>query len=298
MNRGNLMKKTDCIIVTYNPTEKFEENIKNILSQIRKLYIVDNNSSSKNIIKNLEKHPKIQVIYNENNIGLGAAQNIGIRESLKNNSDWILLFDDDTEIPHKYVESMLNEYKKIKDDKISILFPRIEHKNSKKKTLYVEYNKKIKIKTDIKENNTNILVGMASGSLIKSEVIKKIGLFKEDYFIEYIDYEFCLRNIKNGYLNLLVAEIQLNQRVGNTKDIKIGNIVVSPSWHNPIRLYYKLRNFIWLRKEYNKNFPEYMRYEILKNIWIIIRSMIFESDKILRIKYIQKGLKDGYNYKK
>lgn len=287
------MINIDCIIVTYNPTEKFEENIKNILTQVRKLYIIDNNSSYKKIIKGLEKNPKIEIIYNENNIGLGAAQNIGIRESLKNNSEWILLFDDDTEIPHEYVDVMLNEYKKVNNNNISILLPKIEHKNSKKKTIYIEYDKKLKVITNLKENNDKILIGMASGSLIKSEVIKKIGLFKEKYFIEYIDYEFCLRNVRNGYLNLLISKIQLNQRVGNTKDIKIGNIIISPSGHSPLRLYYKLRNFIWLFKEYHQDFPSYFSYEILKNIWITIRSIIFESRKSERIKNIIRGISEG-----
>lgn len=287
------MINIDCVIVTYNPTEKFNENIENILTQVRKLYIIDNNSSYKHIIKNLEKNPKIQVIYNENNLGLGAAQNVGIKEALKNNSDWILLFDDDTEIPNKYVDIMLGEYKKLKNDNISILLPKIKHKNSKKKTIYIEYDKKLKIRTNIKENNINVLVGMASGSLIKSEVIRKIGLFKEDYFIEYIDYEFCLRNIKNGYLNLLVSKIQLNQRVGNTKDIKIGKVIISPSGHNPERIFYKIRNFIWLGKEYKKIFPEYIIYELFKNIWIILRSLIFEKNKKARLKYIKKGVLQG-----
>lgn len=292
------MLNIDCIIVTYNPTEKFEENVESILNQVRKLYIIDNNSTHKKIIKELEKNPKIEVIYNENNLGLGAAQNIGIKKSLENNSEWVLLFDDDTEIPCKYIKDMFSEYKKFQNEKITILLPKIKHKNSNKKTIYIENDKGIKIKTNIENNNNKILVGMASGSLIKSEVIKKIGLFKEEYFIEYIDYEFCLRNIKNGYLNLLISKITLNQRVGNTKDIKIGGIIVSPSGHNPIRLYYKLRNFIWLQKEYSKIFPSYLRYEALKNIWIIIRSLVFEKDKFLRIKYIKKGLMDGFNHSK
>ena len=40
---------------------------------------------------------------------------------------------------------------------------------------------------------------MSSGMMIDLSKIKDIGFFKEEFFIDEVDLEFCYRAIKKGY---------------------------------------------------------------------------------------------------
>ncbi|END16895.1 putative rhamnosyltransferase domain protein, partial [Escherichia coli P0301867.8] len=40
---------------------------------------------------------------------------------------------------------------------------------------------------------------MSSGSLTKVDVFKKIGLFDEDLFIDYVDYEWGWRALEKNF---------------------------------------------------------------------------------------------------
>lgn len=101
------MKKTDMVMVTYSPEIKLlTKAIDSIISQVRKIYIVDN---TPNKFLELDKFTdsKIEVIYLNDNMGISYAQNIGIKKSLENKSDFIVLSDQDTIYPDNYIIDML-----------------------------------------------------------------------------------------------------------------------------------------------------------------------------------------------
>lgn len=40
---------------------------------------------------------------------------------------------------------------------------------------------------------------MQSANLVNVEVYKKLGKYREEYFIDCVDYEYCLRARENQY---------------------------------------------------------------------------------------------------
>jgi rhamnosyltransferase len=67
---------------------------------------------------------------------------------------------------------------------------------------------------------------------------------------------------------------------------------VYPPNHKPFRWYYKIRNFFYLKDEYQSDFPEYFANE-KKNIRNnIFKIFLFEDYKFQKVKFIIKGFFD------
>ena len=107
------------IIVTYNIGNNLYKCFNSIEGQVEKLVIVDNGSNKETIdvLKEIEKNNNhVEVIYNENNLGIGKALNQGVEVAIKNNFQWVLTMDNDSEATTSMVEIMINTYNKAIND--------------------------------------------------------------------------------------------------------------------------------------------------------------------------------------
>ncbi|MCP6473409.1 glycosyltransferase, partial [Klebsiella pneumoniae] len=76
------MMKSAAIIVTYNPEIKTLKSLVELLGkQVNQIIIIDNNSNNYNELVFLES--KCHVIYNDTNLGLATAQNMGIKLAIE-----------------------------------------------------------------------------------------------------------------------------------------------------------------------------------------------------------------------
>lgn len=99
------MKGTVAIIVCYNSDpEHLAEQYNALKDQVEGIIYVDNGSIQNSFTKIIPEECKI--IRNSTNIGLGAAQNQGIKAAIKRNATHILLLDDDS-VPSKDMVSNL-----------------------------------------------------------------------------------------------------------------------------------------------------------------------------------------------
>lgn len=290
--------KISCVVVTYNPSEKFSKNIRRVLEQVEKVYIIDNHSNVIDKLEELEKSldcEKIEIIYNKENEGLARAQNIGIEKSCKEGYEWILLLDDDSRIEDMMVQEMFNSYTHSENrENIGMIGPNILHEDSIKKTAYpIETSFFIKRCFLEGKDLENVNFIISSGSLIKADLFKKIGLLKEDFFIDHIDVEFCMRAIVNNFKILVSNKAILHQRVGNTTLKKILIFNFFPTNHNPKRQYTKFRNAILTWKIYFFKKPKYVIYDFLLMTNHSIRVLLFEKNKLEHFKYMFKGIKEA-----
>lgn len=288
--------KISAVIVTFNPGNKIEETVEELKKQVEKIYIIDNNSKDKSKLKGLEELKKIEIIYNEKNIGLAAAQNIGIKKSIEDEIEWILFLDDDSKIEKDFIFKLKEGYNSFeKKEKLGILSANIKYKNIDKITSYPQKTNFFIKRRNLLENNylDNIMFVISSGSLINIKVIKQIGLFEEKFFVDHIDVEYCLRLISKGYKIRVVKEAILWQKVGNTEERSVLGIKSYPTNHNPKRQYTKFRNAIWTWKKYVFLEPKYVFYDNLLMFHHAIRVLLFEEHKKENLKNIFFGIKDG-----
>ena len=100
------------IIVLYNPErEKVIDNLRSISHQVDCLCLIDNSATSNDYIQ-LEL-PATIYLPQYKNLGIAAAQNVGLKYALKHQFDYVLFSDPDSKVPEDAVKSLYNTYQKI-----------------------------------------------------------------------------------------------------------------------------------------------------------------------------------------
>jgi len=287
------------VVVTYNPNPGFIGNFHAILPQVDELIIVDNNSSGEVLarIREFTEHNRsAHLVSNDRNIGLAAAQNLGITEASPE-TEWIMLLDDDSLADPAMVSNMKSAYlRQPSQEDVAIVAPRIRDVNIDQDLLHlVEYKKIFFKRTKLDDKKTlGVLFAIASGCLIKKSIIEKLGKMRDEFFIDYVDTEFCLRVITAGYRILAVHDAELKHRLGakSTHHI-LGKRVVAPN-HSAKRKYTIYRNRVIVWREYLAKVPSYIIYDMLAAVFDVARILLLEKDKSNKLRQIGRGVYHGW----
>lgn len=276
------MKKEDLkvagIVTLYNPTENEINNILSYIDNLEILYIIDNTEGESNIDR-IPNSNKIQYMFNNENIGVAKALNIGAQKAIHDGYKWLLTMDQDTTFKPGVFEKMKEVIISKDMSKYGIITP--WHKTK-------IMNKKPETEFD---NPDDV---MTSGNIINLDVYRKIGGFKDWLFIDGIDIEYCLNLRSNGYKILRINSIEIEHNLGDLFYKKIGKRLYFCSNHNAIRRYYIIRNYHYIYDIYYNFCPEYCK-NLTKQRHNIIGVILFEKGKYKKIRNYIRGLRD---YKK
>lgn len=291
--------KIHAVIVTFHPAGAFEERLARIVSQVSSVSIVDNSTEARaqtSLFELSQHYPTVSYIGGGVNRGLAAAQNIGIEEGLENDAQWILLLDDDSMVAEDMVEKQLAvAFSSAAPEKLAIVAPRMKNSNATEEERYLCRGGLLGIaeRTITEKEPFEVQVVVASGSLIKSAVLRELGTMEEKLFIDEIDTEFCLRCIHAGYMIVVVPQAELYHRIGEGEEHRFFGVTVTTWNHSPLRKFYIYRNRIWLWKNYIFKTPAYVVYEILSTGKLTLLILLFEKGRRAKIAAMLKGVWRG-----
>jgi GT2 family glycosyltransferase len=254
------------------------------------IILVDNESNIeklKNLVNNFET---IKVFQNESNIGFGAANNQAINYAIQNNFEYLMLLNNDTEVDENYIDPLINTIDK--NDKIGAVQPKIMNYNNKDSVWSAggNINNFFGYTYTNKILNKNLKLDWITGCciLLKIDLIKKVGLFDENFFAYYEDVDWSLRIKDLGYSLKLVNSSLVYHHGSKSSEVSSFEGNLSPKVH-----YLNFKNHVYLlRKHINKfNFLGVILYQLIKlfsySIYFILR---FRFNKL---RMIYKGINDG-----
>ncbi|MFE5324054.1 glycosyltransferase family 2 protein [Paenibacillus sp. NPDC056579] len=291
------MKQCASVIVTYNPTNVVVELIYQLLSQGAYVIIIDNGSKESREIHEIKKanHQKLLFCQFDQNVGLALAQNKGIEIAQKLCVDYISFFDQDSECPQNYIESMMKCFsdEKYLNYKIGILAPNYYDKNTNQFARFAKLEsttyRHIECVGASKEP-VDVSFVISSGSMMPVSLFKEIGLFVDNFFIDQVDTEYCLRAISNGYKVLVNPDCIIIHTIGNrTKETLLG-VVIKPNHHSEMRKYFIVRNGMKTVFWYGMRFPGFTVLMLSRLGHDFLGVLFFEEKKIRKIFYMFKGL--------
>ena len=132
---------------------------------------------------------------------------------------------------------------------------------------------------------------IASGTLISTEALKKVGLMNADLFIDWVDMEWCWRAIRSGFSIYGTFNIQISHQLGDNSR-RIFNKIVTI--HSPFRNYFIVRNGVHLALRGPLLDTSQHKWHLLKNITMFYFGMLYLSEhKWNDFKSMSKGLYDG-----
>ena len=74
----------------------------------------------------------------------------------------------------------------------------------------------------------DVSIVITSGALYNLKAYPKIDPFRDDFFIDYVDIEYCLRAKQNGYNIVVNCNARLYHRLGNQQTRMAGPFTMHP----------------------------------------------------------------------
>ena len=266
--------KIDAVVVLYNPDQSVLDNIKTYSPVVDKVFAIDNSTKvNEELVKLIQKEIKnVEYISLNGNQGIAKALNVGLKETIRDKADYCLTMDQDSRFPTDKIEDIKKYLESSKED-----------------YGIISLNAKGVDDNDDFEGIRDVDVWITSGNFIIVENYLKTNGFKEELFIDLVDFELCEQfhniNKKVG----IIGEITIDHKIGEPtirrllwKKIKVDN-------HSPIRYYYQYRNTEYL---YRRNKAFYKRWH-RDGYKVQLVQMLVGENKKERLKMIRKGRRDG-----
>lgn len=269
------------VVIFYNPSQKNIANVLTTCKIVQRVVVVDNSAESSE--EYFYGVPGVTYLFLGKNSGIGCALNLGIKILLEENYQWYLTLDQDTVLPDNYIDTFHRLYSKLKNEKIGIISP-IHLKNS------------LIIESDVGKNNIlEVEAVMMSGNILNKYAYIECGKFQEDLFIDYVDIEYCLRLNSLNYKVFICRDLAVDHELGDSKWHKFMGITLKPTYHNHVRRYYITRNRIAVFFKFRGKYNKFFIIDLARFFKEIVFIIVFEEDKIRKIIYVFKGIKDGLN---
>jgi GT2 family glycosyltransferase len=215
---------------------------------LQEMIVVDSASSDGTAAMIAERYPQVTVLRMAQNLGQAGGWSLGLSyAALTKGYDWIWTFDNDSVPEADTLEALLSGVDTLGSE-VGIVAPLAIHRETS--TCYAPYlwrNGFVKPREKLISQPVWFAdLVIASGCLIRRDVVEKIGLPRADFFIDVVDFEYCLRARSHGYKIAVVTRAALGHEIGNGRKIDLPGYERLWPNHPPFREYYISRNLAYL----------------------------------------------------
>jgi len=238
------------ITLNYNQTDvtcEFLESTKCLQYKNFETIVVDNASKEDPTERILKAgYPNVKVLRSETNLGFTGGNNLGIKAS---KGDYIFIVNNDTEVTPDLLDKLLEPF--AFDESVGVVSPKIkffqqsdviQYAGFSEMNMFTCQNSTIGNKQHDKGqfdfmSTTHCAHGAAM--LVKRDVINKVGMFAENFFIYYEEIDWSTRIIRAGYKIIYQGYGTIYHKesmtMGKQSAIKV-------YYHTRNRIYYMRRN--------------------------------------------------------
>lgn len=274
--------------MTFHPDADFGVRVAQIAGQTGDGVVVDNGSGEacarelRHICGSLGLH----LVENSSNRGIAAALNQGVHWTAEQGFEWVLTLDQDSLVAGDLVAKLSAVYRGFPEkEKLAIIGSNYKDPNSGRLVLRAGNNGQ----RSWEERRTII----TSGSLISLRAFSAIGPFREEFFIDCVDLEYCLRARAGGFKVVLAREPLMQHTIGAATLHKLPWKTTGTSNHSPARRYYMTRNHLVLVREYLPQEPVWAFSTLYSRLKSTVLMCLFEKDRVCKLKYTAIGAFDG-----
>jgi len=255
------------------------------------IILIDNESNPKELKKIKNQFDKIITFPNQKNLGFTGANNVGIEYAIKNDFEYVMLINNDTEVEKNFINPLIEVLEK--NQNFGAAQPLILNYYNRNKVWsaggflnkFFGYTYVIKSPEGIKKN-IDWITGCCF--FLRTDVIKKIGLLDEKFFAYYEDVDWSIR-IKNAGYDLAFVKSSVVYHHGSKSSKNESNEgTLSPFVH-----YLNIRNHIFLLRK-NKDVFNSIGVLFFQFFKIVSYSVYFiVRVRINKLNMVYKGLVDG-----
>lgn len=223
------------------------------------------------------------------NAGIGRSLNEGRQWAKNEGFTWLMTLDQDSSFDSDFVDSAIRCFNQAGEAGLKVGLVAPGKINGSRRKPIVE-----------KGNFNTALDVMQSGSLFAVNVLNETGPFREDFVVDCIDTDYCLRLRRADRVLLWNTECNLRHQLGASRPAKLfGREVVVrgrhlyASNHSPLRRYYMARNRLVLLKEYARLDNAWLKYALPAYLRDTLVSITLERSRMQNFVALARGIKDA-----
>jgi rhamnosyltransferase len=285
------------IIVAFRPEiDVLNRVISSIFRDVEKIYIYDNTDVGLNLsIDDFNFNVPIKLFGTGDNIGIAAAQNFFLKEAVAEGFDFVVMSDQDTIFPACYVADLARHCFTRND--VAAVFPGWLDINLQGEAKYPGqyiFDSRNRLRIDLDQPDVlEISHAISSGMMINLRNLRRVGLMRDDLFIDWVDNEWCWRARASGFVLLAVPAVKIRHTLGDCTVKVFGKNFVK---RGMARNYYIVRNALYLI--FYSRIPSAAKtYLAKKAIHHTVFSLIASGDKFAVLRCLAKAWLHGLQAK-
>src|SRR3984893_3344818 len=240
------------VTVNYNHarvTKEFLDSFRSITYPNYEILVCDMGSGEDiSPFFDIQQYPHARYLRSKTNLGFAGGNNWGISQA---KGDFIFIVNNDTEVTPDLLDKLIQPF--FDDASVGVSCPKIKYWDQPNIIQYAGYNPMNHFtgrtstigekQEDVGQFNISGPTNGAHGCamLVKREVIEKVGMFPEKFFLYYEEWDWSARILKAGYLIWYQSEAVIYHKESMT----VGR-------ENPMKVYYHTRNrILYMRRNSN-----------------------------------------------
>jgi rhamnosyltransferase len=286
------------LTIAYNNAATLPRQLEALRQQTRSLneiIVVDNASSDNTLNLLAEQYHDVTLLNLPENRGVGGGYSAGLSHTMQRH-DWTWLLDGDSVPPPDTLENLLRGLQQLGEfaESTAIVAPLCV--NSHTGAVYPglmwrngwEYTDETALARPVVFVDSVI----SSGSLLRSDAARQVGLPRSDFFIDFVDHEHCFRLRRAGYNIAMITSSRMAHTIGSPRRIHFLGLTKQWVDHPAWREYYMARNAIFTIWQY---YPDWRsKLSITRDLlYHFFEIMLFGRQKATRVRMIFEGLCDA-----
>jgi len=273
------------IVTAYHPDELLRGVVESALASCGSVIVADNTpdagdgSTAKQDPLGGLRDPRVTVLASGRNLGLAAALNQGLA-ALPDETEAILLLDQDSVIPGGLIEGLAKD---LDDPGIGVVGPSPVDAGTGRvyETLPGRH-----------EQIDDRDVVITSGMLLRRSCLERVPGFREDFFVDYVDVDFCLRLRRSGVRIVRDLELEFPHSIGDVRPHRFLGRSVSIGHYAAWRHYWIARNGFTLIRENLRHNP---KWAVVNTLFLgrwFVQLVLFEPKRRTHTPAFLRGLRD------
>jgi rhamnosyltransferase len=268
------------VVTAYHPDERLAAVLDSALVTCADVLVVDNTPAGEDSLTDTFTDGRVRVLRSGRNGGLAGALNDAVR-ALPDATEAVVLLDQDSQLPAGLVAALAAH---LADPSIGAVAP--TPVDAADGTTYERFSPS----GDGLADRDAVIT---SGMLVRRSALTAVGGFRDEFFVDWVDNDFCLRLRRKGIRIVQDLNTVLPHSIGDRREHKVAGLTVRVLRYAPWRHYWITRNGLVLIGE---NLVGNPRWSLMALLYIgrqAVTTAIFEPNRSATVTAILRGVRDA-----
>ena len=286
------------LVVVFHPDDTVRDNLRAMVRECGRVIVVDNGSEA-GWRESVESMAGIEVIANAANAGVATALNQGMRRAAERGSSWVLAFDQDSQPAPGFSQALFATLQAHREAaRVAVVAANIcETVEGGREYRWLCPHPRLPwafAKVPSRGRDLpSVTMAITSGSLFRLSDFAFVGPFAEEFFIDSVDADYCLRCRAVGRLIAVSSAARLAHSLGARDRRQWFGLTFAPTNHSPRRCYYIARNRIAMIRRHALKNVHWLLFDLAYAGLRLVRVLTVEERKMTKLRATLRGTIDG-----